>query len=574
MVRGGVFGHPALRCGIFGLVALSAVAAFTDNADARRGHRTRAEAGESYNPAYSSIVVDANSGAVMEAANADSPRHPASLTKIMTLYLLFERLEQNKIKLTTDLPVSAHAAAQAPSKLGLKPGETIRVETAIRAIVTKSANDVAVIVAEALAGDEPGFANLMTEKARALGMTQTVYRNASGLPEPQQITTARDQAILGRAIQDRFPNYYHYFATRTFDFRGKSIRNHNHLLGTIDGVDGIKTGYIRDSGFNIVTSVRRANRYVVAVVFGGRTADARDARVRSLIDNNINIAAVKRTAPLVVEGWETAQARKDGKDTKEKDVDRTGSAPVRVASAAPTAPAAPSAIDAPLPGSTDPIKPNAVKTVAVHPVNIYTAASLSPLPSDSRQLAPAPAVANPANITTIPTVRSEPPPAAPPRAAATPPVSPEPAPPPSPSSVPPTVAAAPMAAAPPPVSSRSTPLPTAKPVALVAPPVKVASAANSVPAPAVTAAPATKARIGWIIQIGALPDEKEAKQRLETAQTKAKDLLGKADPFTERIEKADKVLFRARFAGLEKVQAEAACKHLRRSEIPCMLVKN
>jgi D-alanyl-D-alanine carboxypeptidase len=573
MVRGGVFGHRALRRGIMGLVALCAVAAFTDNADARRGRRTRAEAGESYQPAYSSIVVDANSGAVMQSANADAPRHPASLTKIMTLYLLFERLEQGKIKLTTELPVSAYAAKQAPSKLDLKPGETIRVETAIRAIVTKSANDVAVIVAEAIGGDEAGFANLMTTKARALGMTQTVYKNASGLPEPQQITTARDQAILGRAIQDRFPNYYPYFATRTFDFRGKSIRNHNHLLGTVDGVDGIKTGYIRDSGFNIVTSVRRANRYVVAVVFGGRTADARDARVRSLIDNNINIAAVKRTAPLVVEGWETAQVRKDGNDTKDRDVDRTGSAPVRVASAAPTAPAAPSAIDAPLPGSTDPIKPNAVKTVTVHPGNIYTAASLSPLPSDSQQLAPAPAVANPANITTIATVRSEPSPAAPPPATAIPPVSPRAAPRPSPSPLPPP-AAAPLAAAPSPVSSRATPLPAAKPLVLVAPPAKVASAANSVPVPAVTAAPATKARGGWIIQIGALPDEKEAKQRLETAQSKAKDLLGKADPFTERIEKADKVLFRARFAGLEKVQAEAACKHLKHSNIPCMLVKN
>jgi D-alanyl-D-alanine carboxypeptidase len=561
MVRGGVFGHRALRCGIMGLAALSAVAAFTDSADARRGRRTRAEAGESYQPSYSSIVVDANSGAVMQENNADSPRHPASLTKIMTLYLLFERLEQGKIKLTSELPVSAHAAAQAPSKLDLKPGDTIRVETAIRAIVTKSANDVAVTVAEALGGDEPGFANLMTAKARALGMTQTVYRNASGLPEPQQITTARDQAILGRAIQDRFPNYYHYFATRTFDFRGKSIRNHNHLLGTIDGVDGIKTGYIHDSGFNIVTSVRRANRHVVAVVFGGRTADARDARVRSLIDNNINIAAVKRTAPLVVEGWETAQARKDD--------DRTGSAPVRVASAAP---AAASAVEAPLPGSTDPIKPNAVKTVTVHPGNIYTAVSLSPLPSDSRQLASAPAVANPANITTI-TVRSELPPAAPPLAAATPPVSPGSAPPSSPSSVPPP-AAAPLAAAPSPVASRPTPLPAAKPVALVAPLAKVASAANSVPVPAVAAEPAAKVRSGWIIQIGALPDEKEAKQRLEMAQSKAKDLLGKADPFTERIEKADKVLFRARFAGLEKVQAEAACKHLKRSEIPCILLKN
>src|SRR5262249_16138774 len=236
-----------------------------------------------------------------QATNADSPRHPASLTKIMTLYLLFERLEQGKIKLSTELPVSAHAAMQAPSKLGLKPGESIRVETAIRAIVTKSANDVAVIVAEALSGDEPSFARLMSAKAKALGMSQTLYRNASGLPAHQPITPTPHQPLLGRAIQDRFPTYYQFFATRTFDYRGKSIRNHNHLLGVVDGVDGIKTGYIHDSGFNIVTSVRRANHRLVAVVFGGRTADARDARVRSLIDNNINIPAVKPTAPPVIE---------------------------------------------------------------------------------------------------------------------------------------------------------------------------------------------------------------------------------------------------------------------------------
>ena len=470
----------------------------------------------------------------MQATNADSPRHPASLTKIMTLYLLFERLEQSKIKLTTDLPVSAHAAVQAPSKLGLKPGETIRVETAIRAIVTKSANDVAVIVAEALGGDEESFARLMTAKAKALGMPQTVYRNASGLPDDQQITTARDQAILGRAIQDRFPNYYQYFATRTFDFRGKSIRNHNHLLGVIDGVDGIKTGYIHDSGFNIVTSIRRANHHIVAVVFGGRTAEARDARVRSLIDNNINIAAVKRTAPPVIEGWDTAVARKDGKDRK--DDDRTGSAPVRVASAAPPA------TDAPAPGSTEPIKPNTVKTVAVHPGTLYTA-SLSPLPSDSRQLTPAPAIATATNITTINTVRSDPP------ATAAVPSAP------SPSPAPPLPASA----------------PTAKPFAA---PEKVASAGTSVPLPAATIKSASKARSGWIIQVGALPDEKEAKQRLETAQSKAKNLLSKADSFTERVEKGDKVLFRARFAGLEKDQAEAVCKHLKRTEIPCILLKN
>jgi D-alanyl-D-alanine carboxypeptidase len=526
---GGVF-QRGLRCSAIGLATVLTLTALTLDAHARRSHR--AKSAESYQPAYSSIVVDANSGAVMQATNADDPRHPASLTKIMTLYLLFERLEQGKIKLTTDMPVSAHAAVQAPSKLGLKPGDSIRVETAIRAIVTKSANDVAVIVAEAIGGDEPAFAKMMTAKARVLGMNQTTYRNASGLPDDQQITTARDQAILGRAIQDRFPNYYHYFATRTFEYRGHAIRNHNHLLGTVDGVDGIKTGYIHDSGFNIVTSVRRANHHLIAVVFGGRSAPARDARVRSLIDNNINIAAVKRTAPPVVEGWETASARKEHieKNKKEKDDDRTGSAPVRVASVTRAS------SDAPLPGSTDPIKPNAVKTVAVHPGTMRTAA-LTPLPSESRQLSPALPESTQATITTLVTVKSEQSPAI--------------------------AAAAPAAPAPEPPVTKSDPPPPAAPA-------KMASAVPSAPAPE----PAAKTRSGWIIQIGALPDEKEAWQRLELAQTKIKDLLRKADPFTERIEKGDKVLFRARFAGLEKNQAETACKHLKRSDIPCMLVKN
>ena len=153
-------------------------------------------------------------------------------------------------------------------------------------------------------------------------MKGTTYRNASGLPEDQQFTTARDQAILGRAIRDRFPNYYQYFSTRTFEFRGKAMRNHNHLLGNVDGVDGIKTGYIHDSGFNIVTSVRRANRHIVAVVFGGRTAEARDARVRSLIDNNINIAAVKRTAPPIVEGVQTCGSRRQGRHRRQGQGDR------------------------------------------------------------------------------------------------------------------------------------------------------------------------------------------------------------------------------------------------------------
>jgi len=380
---------------------------------------------------------------------------------------------------------------------------------------------------------------MMTAKAKALGMSQTIYRNASGLPDDQQITTARDQAVLGRAIQDRFPRYYQYFATRTFEYRGKSIRNHNHLLGVVDGLDGIKTGYIHDSGFNIVTSVRRANRHVVAVVFGGRTADARDARARSLIDNNINIASVKRTAPPVVEGEETAIARIDKKEGKEDD--RTGSAPVRVAATAQ--PPAPPVGETPPPGSTDPIKPVTVKTLSVHPGTMY-AASLAPLPTYNRQLAPA--GANAGSITTIATVRSEPQPS-------------------------PVATASPAPPAPAPAATLA---PVAEPPPAPPPPqaAKVASAGSSMPVPSASAAPA-KPRSGWLIQIGALPDENEAKQRLETAQTKAKSLLRKADPFTERTEKGDKVLYRARFAGLEKDQAEAACKYLKRSAIPCMLLK-
>jgi D-alanyl-D-alanine carboxypeptidase len=513
-----------LRWGVVGLAALFAITTIASDADARgRRHRHHAAAVERYQPPYSSIVVDANSGKVMQATSADSPRHPASLTKIMTLYLLFERLEAGKIKMSTEMPVSAHAAAQAPSKLGLKPGESIQVETAIRAIVTKSANDVAVIVAEALGGDETSFAKLMTAKARALGMMGTTYHNASGLPDDLQYTTARDQATLGRAIHDRFPKYYRYFSTRTFDFRGNAMRNHNHLLGNVTGVDGIKTGYIHASGFNIVTSVQRGGRHIIAVVFGGNTARARDARVRGLIDDTINVAAVKRTAPPIVEGLETAEIAPAG--AKEKDSKEPAAPALRTAVAASPEP------EAPAPGSTDPIKPNAVKTFTVRPGNIRTA-SLSPVPSDSRKLMPAPATANAANVTNIATVKNDTP------------------------------------ALPPPPGAKPGVLGVLHTTAA-----QVASAGDSGPVPTVAVAAKSHGG-GWMIQVGAFPEEKEAKQRLNAAQSKAKDQLGQADPFTERVTKGDKSLYRARFAGLEKDQAETACKHLKRSEIPCMLLKN
>src|SRR6202521_874757 len=299
-----------LRVVFFGLITITSAVVFTsDSADARRyrhrhyAHHVRHhhEARESYSPAFSSIIVDGNSGATLSANNPDASRHPASLTKIMTLYLLFERLDAGKMKLDTEMDVSEHASEQAPTKLGLRPGQSIAVEDAIKGLVTRSANDAAVVIAEAIAGDEGDFAKLMTRKARALGMTKTVYRNASGLPDDEQVTTARDQSTLGRAIQERFPRYYRYFSTVAFNFRGHSITNHNRLLGKVEGVDGIKTGYIRASGFNLVTSMRRGNRHLVGVVLGGRSGSSRDAIMRTLLVENLEKASTKRPVVAIAE---------------------------------------------------------------------------------------------------------------------------------------------------------------------------------------------------------------------------------------------------------------------------------
>jgi len=493
-----------LRWGALASVTLLIVLTMSGAADARRHHHHRhhhrivRQQDEERSSAYASIVVDVNSGKVMQETNADSLRHPASLTKMMTLYLLFERLEAGKIKLSTELPVSEHAAAQAPSKLDLEPGQTIDVDSAIKAIVTKSANDVAVVVAEALGGSEAEFAKLMTAKAHELGMMQTNYHNASGLPDERQLTTARDQAVLARALQDRFPKYFHYFSTRAFVFHGKAMRNHNHLLDRVTGVDGIKTGYIHESGFNIVTSVHRGQRRIVAVVFGGRTAGWRDARVRGLIEANIGAAAVKRSAPLVVEGWQT----------RSKFVSAPVAPPAHVARQDDkTAPVE----------SGAPIEPKPVKTVTVAPGTVNASMfAAAPLPSDSGKLEPSPT--KPTKVTTLSAIkRAEPP-----------------------------------------------PLPPMKPSMLLAHEVTSEKPAE----------PAAKPRGPYLIQVGAFDNESDAKQRLEAARTKASNLLASADPFTEKVAKGDKPLYRARFAGLDRPQAEAACKNLKRSEIPCFLLKN
>ncbi|MCX8282384.1 D-alanyl-D-alanine carboxypeptidase [Phyllobacterium sp. 0TCS1.6C] len=231
-----------------------------------------------------SIVVDGSTGAVLQQSSADLPRIPASLTKMMTLYLVFEALESGRITKTTPIPVSAHAASQPPSRLRLKPGQSIDVDTAIKALVVKSANDVAVALGEYLGGTEEQFAAQMTAKARQLGLRSTVFRNASGLPDSQQVTTARDMALLGLSLRKHHPQYYYYFGEKDFMFNGKLIRGHNRVLAQVEGADGIKTGYVRASGFNIVTSINDNGRQLVAVVMGGETARQRDAQVVSLVN--------------------------------------------------------------------------------------------------------------------------------------------------------------------------------------------------------------------------------------------------------------------------------------------------
>lgn len=245
-------------------------------------HHARATVDRS--ASYADIVIDAESGEILHATDPDHLRHPASLTKMMTLYLTFQALEAGRVGLNQYLPVSANAAEQSPSKLGLRPGQRIKLEDAILGLVTESANDAAVVLAEWLGGSESGFADMMTRQAHALGMNKTHFNNPSGLPNDGQVTTARDMAVLGHALIYHFPEYYPYFSTDAFTYAGIYHHNHNHLMDRYDGMDGIKTGYIRASGFNLVASAKRGSTRLIGVVFGGHSTLERDNRMAQLLD--------------------------------------------------------------------------------------------------------------------------------------------------------------------------------------------------------------------------------------------------------------------------------------------------
>jgi D-alanyl-D-alanine carboxypeptidase len=496
-------------------------------------------------PAFSAIVIDANSGRTLYSVEEDGLRHPASITKVMTLYLLFEELDKGAMTLQTRIPISEHAAAQEPSKLGVRPGQTISVEDAIKAVVTRSANDVAVAIAEAIGHDESTFAEMMTRKAHALGMASTLYRNASGLPNDEQLTTARDLSILGRSLEERFPRYFRYFSTRQFDYAGRTICNHNHLLGRVDGLDGIKTGYTRASGFNLLTSVHRDGRSLIAVVMGGRSAAWRDNVMENLIEDHIAEGSTIHTATMIADASSAAEppARPAAQEAQ----------PVR---------RRPDMVAANVPAYTP--------SMRVEPTRVAE--------GDGADEDGAPTL----RVAAVePTVQARP-------------VAPAPAPQPS---------AEPLRAARPAANSRKDAIPAqlgwvrgadavqkgraiaeaAAPVSLakptaVDPGARISAISQRTVAGGMLAKPDGDedpgGRKGWVIQIGATNDAAEANALLDKARRRSRSIPPSARPIAEKVRKGEDTFYRARFAGLDSASAETACRSLKRNGFSCFAARD
>lgn len=497
---------------------------------------------------YASIVVDFDTGEVLYERNADLVRYPASLTKMMTMYLVFEALRAKKVTLDSKLAVSAHAAAREPSKLGLVPGSTITLETALRGMSTKSANDAASVVAEALgSGSESKFAQAMTAKAESLGMSQTRFRNASGLPESGHVSSAHDLAVLSRAIIRDFPDYYTYFSTESFDFKGQHYPNQNRFLRTYFGADGIKTGYIHASGHNLAASALRRDRRLIAVVLGGDTAAWTREHAMRLMD--VSYAKIDPTLVYVAAPTPSVVAASATVATLPA---TASTAPSVVPAAATTA-----AIDAPsatvtllaaaaaVPAKTAP-KPAAAKPVAAAPSN--AAAASAPAATPSVAAAPAPA-AKPG-----PTSQGAPSPAE--------------------SKVGVPVAAKTLSAVSQPsreVVARA----AAAPAATGARPASTNAAVAVAPAtpPAVAPALGTPARRPggqWSVQVGLFRDPSAAKKRGEEARSKMPLHLRNVDLVVASI--GDGVHLASRFLRMSEQEAREACSQIQRGSLPCVVI--
>jgi D-alanyl-D-alanine carboxypeptidase len=498
-----------------GVLLLGSFSASDAHARARhhrhsRGHNRIGH--QIYAPPPAALVVDANSGRTLSANNENQLRHPASLTKVMTLYLLYEQIQKGKVRLNDEITISSHAASMSPSKLGLDPGDTIRVEDAIKAIVTKSANDIAVAVAEHVGGTEKHFAAMMTAKAHALGMSRTHYENASGLPNDNQITTAHDLVRLARAIHDRFPRFYAYFSLREFHYAGVSMRNHNHLLGQVEGMDGIKTGFTSASGFNLLTSVKRGNRRIYAVVMGGRSAGSRDRTMVELVRKTIDRAATVRTAALLTED----NAMDDNGGT-ELLADNESDTP---------APRISTPVAAPVATTPPPVRAHAP---AAQPAPIQLRTAASNVPQEDRTASipqqTAPAIKRTDRITAGVMTN--------------------------------------------PSMTTTTPSGTLRWVAGPA-----HASASDAPSARETSSSRPAFAKGMMIQVGVSDEMSKAQALLNRAKEKGRHKLAAAKPFTEKVQKGGETLYRARFAMASESDAEAACKALKRSGVSCFSTRN
>ena len=461
------------------------------------------------------LVIDGVTGKVLYARNETAERRPASLTKMMTLYLLFDALKAGKLTMETPLPVSRRAALQKPTKLGLRRGQTLPVDTAIRALVVRSANDVAVVVAEALGGTESHFAVMMTEKARQLGMRSTNFHNASGLPDPLQISTASDMGILGRRLAYDHPQYFPYFSLAGFEYKGTWFGGHNKLIGRYDGADGIKTGYTGLSGFNLVSSVVRGSNHVIAVVMGGRTAVRRDMEMVRLLDQTFDkIAANPALVARATVPWQQVAQNAPAPATAGLSLPQVSTTLQRQFAAL-----------SPVPGIVQRDDEDAAEAVRAPDENFSVIHAESP-----PKPAPAPAVAA---VPSKPEAR---------------------------------------------VASANIPAirPTARPdnsfqTAQQAAPVKVAM---NVPKPQIR--PSLRDDIGegdadspdplpgrnWTIQIGAYADKALASAQLAAYAGKAQDVLGRASRIIAPVQSNGHTMYRARFGLFAEREARDVCDRL------------
>ena len=473
---------------------------------------------------HAAFVVDANTGRVLHAANADDRRFPASLTKMMTLYLVFEQIEAGRLNASTPIRISAQAAAVPPSKLDLDPGDTIPLGAAIRALVTKSANDVSVAIAEHISGSEAAFARAMTDKARQLGMRATVYRNAHGLPDPEQVTTARDILTLSLALYDHFPQHARVFATRQFNYAGAAYRNHNTMLGSFEGMEGIKTGYTRASGFNLSASVRRDGKHVVAVVMGGRTAAARNAEMRMLLNRSLARASTSKSRrPALIARAEPAAVPRP----------RPASRPAR------TAPQETAAAPQAAPRLVEPIRPATPPASAGNepPIQMARVRTVPVVQSPGASQSDAPAAAD-----------------VPPRQFMMPDDG--------------------RGARPSTLDAQARRLDSGHPAIYAArydqPSNSIADAPQSQAAPSYTAA----ANHGdYAVQVGAFATALEAQARLREVRQSVGGLLSSATDLTEPVAQGSRTLYRARFAGLDAGPAAQTCTALRRQRVDCFVTR-